>query len=565
MRARQRIAAGLLIGAIGLAFADASVVALALPDLYGEFDTSIVGVSWVLTTYALAVALTAVPVALLHRRLRPLPLVLVGIAVFATASLVAGASDSLSGLLTARAAQGIGATLLLAGSLPVLSAIVSGEGRARRWWALAGAVGAAVGPALGGVLTELFDWRAIFFVQAPIVAAALVVAFEPSARALRHEGHLHGRPGTGWRDVTVANVGFALVFAALVAALFLGVLLAIEVWRYSPIQSAVLVSALPLGMLVGRRLQFAPGPVVAIGGALLLAAGLLGLAFLPGAEPVMAAVAFAVCGAGFDLVHEVLDGAAVPADGPAIQASAVSIGARHAGLVLGLALIAPVLSSSLDAGIERATLGATQTMLTTDLELRDKLPVTWALRNAIEEAPQGQVPDLTAEFDERGAEGDNAMARARDALMETVTDAVTRVFRPAFVIAAIFAALSALAALAVVARSPHRRQARTATASRWSTAGIGALGIVAVGLIVVEFADGARATRAPSWPRIPAPLPRIRTRVTGSTRPSSGSRCRPSTVLPASWAPRGSGWSCRSTRAAATKTSSGTARPPRTP
>ena len=58
-----------------------------------------------------------------------------------------------------------------------------------------------------------------------------------------------------------------------------------------------------------------------------------------------------------------LDGAAVPADGPAVQASAVSIGARHAGLVLGLVLIAPVLSSSLEAGIDRATLGATQTML----------------------------------------------------------------------------------------------------------------------------------------------------------------------------------------------------------
>ena len=51
----------------------ASVVALALPDLYAEFDTTIVGVSWVLTSYALVVAVTAVPVALLHRRVRPQP------------------------------------------------------------------------------------------------------------------------------------------------------------------------------------------------------------------------------------------------------------------------------------------------------------------------------------------------------------------------------------------------------------------------------------------------------------------------------------------------------------
>ena len=492
MTARQRLVTALLIGAVGLAFADASVVALALPDLYGEFDTSIVGVSWVLTTYALVVAITAIPVALFHARVRPLSLVVVGVAIFAAASVVAGFANSLELLLVARGGQGVGATLVLAGSLPVLGAIVPGPGRARRWWALAGAVGVAIGPALGGVLTELFDWRAIFFVQAPIVAGALVVASDPAARALRREGHLAGEPGSPRRDVIVANIGFALVFAALVAALFLGVLLAIEVWRYSPVQSAVLVSALPLGMAVGRRFQAAPAPVVAVGGALLLAAGLTGLALVPGSQPVMAAVSFALCGAGFDLVHEVLDGAAVPADGPAVQASAVSIGARHAGLVLGLALIAPVLSSSLEAGIERATLGATQTMLTTDLALSDKIPVTWALRNAIEEAPRGQVPDLAGEFDARGAEGDNSMARARDSLMDTVTDAVTRSFRPAFLIAALLAALAAIPAVLVAGRSPHGSRAPTARQRRGATIGVAALGLAGLGLVVTEVVNGAR-------------------------------------------------------------------------
>ena len=230
----------LLIGAVGLAFADASVVALALPDLYGEFDTSIVGVSWVLTTYALVVAVVAVPVALLPP---PGPPAVAGRRRrgdlrrrVARGRLRRRRSRCCS---SPGPAQGVGATLLLAGSLPVLGAIVpraaDGTSRARRWWALAGAVGAAIGPALGGVLTELFDWRAIFFVQAPIVAGALVVAVDPAARALRREGHVHGEPGTRRRDVIVANIGFALVFAALVAALFLGVLLAIEVWRYSPI------------------------------------------------------------------------------------------------------------------------------------------------------------------------------------------------------------------------------------------------------------------------------------------------------------------------------------------
>ena len=64
------------------------------------------------------------------------------------------------------------------------------------------------------------------------------MAVEPAARALRREGTGHATVPTRRRDVVVANIGFALVFAALVAALFLGVLLAIEVWRYSPVQSA---------------------------------------------------------------------------------------------------------------------------------------------------------------------------------------------------------------------------------------------------------------------------------------------------------------------------------------
>ncbi len=481
----QRLRAVLLVGAVAMAFADASVVALALPDLYAEFDTSIVGVSWVLTTYALAVVLTAVPVALVHRRIRPLVLVVGGIGVFAAASLAAGLATSLEMLLASRAVQGVGATFVLAGSLPVLGAIVGDERRARRWWAMAGAVGVAVGPALGGVLTQLFDWRAIFVVQAPIVAAALVVVSDPAARVLRREGELHGRPGTSWRDVVVANIGFALVFAALVAALFLGVLLAVEVWRYSPIQSAVVVSALPLGMLAGRLAHGAPARVVAAGGAGLLAVGLAGLALLPGEQAVLAAAAFFVCGTGFDLVHEVLDAAAVPAAGPAVRASAVSVGARHAGLVLGLVVIAPVLSSSLEAGIERATLGATRTMLETELPLSDKLPVTWALRTAIEEAPRGQVPDLAGEFDERGAEGDNAMARARDELTATITDAVTRSFRPAFAVAAGLAALAAVPALRVAGRTARSVRAR------WSAAGIAALAVFGVGVVAVELGAGA--------------------------------------------------------------------------
>ena len=494
--ARRGLIVGLLVAAVALAFADASVVALALPDLYGEFDTTIVGVSWVLTTYALAVAVASIPVVLLHRRLQPLHLVLAGAALFAAASIVAGVAGSLGVLLGARAAQGIGAALLLAGSLPVMVALVPDPARGRRWWAMAAAVGAAIGPALGGVLTEAFSWRAIFLVQAPIVAGALAVVSERSARAPRDAAAAPRSADDGERtpprgDVAIANVGFALVFAALVAALFLGVLMAIEVWRYSPVQSALLVSALPLGMILGRAVQRAPATLAAVGGAFLLALGLIGLAVVPGAAPVFAALSFAICGVGFDLVHEVLDASAVPPNAPPVRAGAVTVSARHAGLVLGLALIAPVLSTSLIAGIERATLGATQTMLVTELPLSDKIPVTWALREAIDQAPRGQVPDLAEEFDDRGAAGDNAMARARDDLMDAVTDAVTRSFRPAFAIAAASAALAALPAAIVARRRPASSAPASARRRRWSAIGIGAVAAVGFAAVAGQVASGA--------------------------------------------------------------------------
>ncbi len=491
MRRRQTILAVALSMAVALAFADASVVALALPDLYAEFDTTIVGVSWVLISYALVVAVTAIPVALLHNRLRPLPLLVSGIVVFTAASLVAGAAGSLSVLLVARCAQGVGATLLLAGSLPVLTAITGGEGRARHWWAAAAAVGAAIGPALGGVLTQLFDWRAIFFVQAPVVALALVALIDAAVRSLHDEGRIHGPSETTRRDVVISNIGFGLVFAALVGALFLGVLLAIEVWRYSPIEGALLVTALPLGMLIGRTMTGAPRVVAGVGGALLLAGGLVGLALLPGERPVLAGIALALCGVGFDLVGEVLGPAAVPADAPAVRAATVSVGARHAGLVLGLVVIAPVLATSLEAGADRATLGATRSMLEAQLELREKLPVTWALRTAIDEAPRGQVPDLAAVFDERGADSNPALAAARDGLLDTITDAITRSFRPAFFVAALLAAAAAIPALAL---SLRRRGAPAGAASRalGSAIAVGAVGVVAVALVAFELTNGAR-------------------------------------------------------------------------
>jgi MFS family permease len=106
--------------AVAVAFADSSIVVLALPELYGRFNTSIEGVSWVVTAYNLAVAVTALALLLFVHRLRSSVLLGAGLGLFLAASIACAASQSLGFLIGARSVQGGGAALLLAGALPVL-------------------------------------------------------------------------------------------------------------------------------------------------------------------------------------------------------------------------------------------------------------------------------------------------------------------------------------------------------------------------------------------------------------------------------------------------------------
>src|SRR5262249_44415316 len=150
---------------------------------------------------------------------------------------------------------------------------------------------------------------------------------------------------------------------SLVGALFLGVLLAVEVWGYSPIEGALIVSGVPVGMLLVRPAEALAGRMRAVAGCACLAGGLIGLALVPGDGPVLALSASILGGAGSGLVGGALPPPAIPAGPSAMRPSSISIGARHAGLVLGLVVLAPVLATSLDNGIQRAVLSGTSTLL----------------------------------------------------------------------------------------------------------------------------------------------------------------------------------------------------------
>lgn len=435
--------------AVAVAFADSAIVVLALPELYLELDTTISSLHWVVTAYNLAVVLGALALLPFTRRARPVVLALAGLAVFLVATIVCALADDLGTLVGGRVAQGLGAAFLLGASLPLLVPLSGSRRRAVSVWVGAGTLGIAVGPALGGVLTEAFDWRAIFVVQAPLAAAALLAALHPRAREALPVAGLSFRIPLG------AALGLVLVSAALVGALFLAVLLVVTVWDYGPLAGAGIVSALPLAALAVRPLSSRlPAPADVAGGSVLLAAGLAALALLPASDPAYAIPALALAGAGLGLALPPLTHESLPETAELARSAVVSVGLRHVGLVVGLLAVAPLLAAELEDAADRATLNATAAVLDARLPLQQKIPIALDLNEQMQQAPEGEIPDLAEPFDSRGAADDPALRTARDSLRESIEAALTRAFRSSFVLSVIFALLAGATALAFRQRRP---------------------------------------------------------------------------------------------------------------
>jgi MFS family permease len=465
--------------AVGLAAADSSIVVLALPDVYRDFDVSIVAVSQTITAYNVAIVFGALAVIPLESRVRGHILAGTGLAVFAVASLGCGVAGSFTVLIVARMIQGFGAAFALAGAVPVLAGIRRSDEHAIATWALAGTIGAAIGPALGGVLTELFSWRSIFLFQAPVAALALIPAVDRRARAVELPPTRDRPEGNG-----LANVGFLLLYGALVGALFLAVLLLVVVWGWSPITGALVVSAIPLGAIVVRKLgPLLPARFAVVTGGVALAGGLLGLAYLPAASAGWAAPALFACGLGLGLLSGILSPVSVSPSVPDVGAATISIAARHAGFVIALAVIAPVLSSALDTAALDATRATTAEILDSSIGYRAKIDLAFDLRDLVADTPRGEVPDASDAF--AGADDDADLAATRDGVVSAVQDTVTRAFRSSFLIGAAFGAAAAIVALCLPGlRSVARHPDAITLAS--------VVMVLVVALIAAEFRAGAR-------------------------------------------------------------------------
>jgi MFS family permease len=183
----------LLAVGVGLALADSSIVTLALPDILGQFDVGITSVAWVLTSFNLVLALVAVPAAYVSRR-RPREAFAAGVVVFAAASLTCGLAPSFDVLVGARCVQALGAALVVT-PRSISSAGEGSNERALRVWVAAGVLGAALGPAAGGILTQLLGWESIFLAQVPVALVLLLALRGVRARPVGHlRAVLRSRP-----------------------------------------------------------------------------------------------------------------------------------------------------------------------------------------------------------------------------------------------------------------------------------------------------------------------------------------------------------------------------------
>jgi EmrB/QacA subfamily drug resistance transporter len=156
---------------------DVTIVNVALPDMAADLSTSFSSLQWVIDGYALALAALVLGTGSIadivgHRRTY-----VGGLALFAVASLVCGISPNDVLLIAARVVQGVGAAAMFATTFALLNASYQGRDRGTAygmWGAVAGA-SAAVGPILGGLLTEGISWRWIFFVNLPVSVLAIVM------------------------------------------------------------------------------------------------------------------------------------------------------------------------------------------------------------------------------------------------------------------------------------------------------------------------------------------------------------------------------------------------------
>ena len=425
---RRRIA---LLGlSVGLVLADSSVVTVALPKILIQYDVEVSTLAWALISFNLALALAAIPAAWLARR-RPKRVFAAATVALAAASFGCALAPTFDVLVGMRAAQGIAGAGVVCAALDLLSEATGNEAAAGRVWALAGIVGASVGPAVGGVLTQLLGWESIFVLQAPVALLALLALPGVQERPV---------PAPSGRPKVAANLALLLISGALVAALFLLVILLINGWRLDPLTAGLVVTVMPLAGIAATRYRITPLWARAASGAILISGGLVALAWLPRAGVFWTIPPQLAIGAGLGLALSALTERALEGRSGQAVHGGWTIAARHAGVVLGLVLLTPIFTADLKKNENAALTAGTAVVLDSNISALNKIGVARDVLVAVDEAkPEARIPDVKKVV---GHRDDPDYAALGDDLQEQLDRAVTNAFSNSFLVAALLGLLA---------------------------------------------------------------------------------------------------------------------------
>jgi len=237
---RQKSGPWILLATIlgsSMAFIDGTIVNVAAPRFQSAFHATVVDVQWVIESYGLFLSSLILAGGALGDWLGRRFVFLIGVGIFAGASASCGLAPNVHFLIIARALQGIGAALLVPGSLAIISACFdeASRGRAIGTWSGFTAITTALGPVLGGWLIEHASWRWAFFLNLPLAAAVMAVSLlhvpesrNPEATRLDWPGAILATTGLGalvtgllessrlgWRHPTVIG-SLSAAFAVLI-------------------------------------------------------------------------------------------------------------------------------------------------------------------------------------------------------------------------------------------------------------------------------------------------------------------------------------------------------------
>lgn len=200
--------------ASSMAFIDGTVVNVALPALQAALHASVTDIQWVIESYALLLASLLLLGGSLGDLYGRRKIFIYGVALFAIGSTWCGLAPSINSLIIARGLQGVGAALLVPGSLAIISASYSDaeRGRAIGTWSGFTAITASIGPVLGGWLIEHGSWRWVFFINLPMAAVVILL----SVWRVPESRNETGNKSMDWLGAALATLGLGAITYALI-------------------------------------------------------------------------------------------------------------------------------------------------------------------------------------------------------------------------------------------------------------------------------------------------------------------------------------------------------------